>query len=314
MKRIGNLFNKICTIENFRLAYKRATKGKKNYKEVQQIEKFGVEQFLENLLEEVKTHKYKTSKYKVFNLKTGGKWREIYKLPMRDRIVQHALMNYMELIFRKSFITDTYSSIKERGLHKCLHRLQKALKDVENTKYCLKLDIKKFYPSINQELMKQAIRRKFKDKDLLMILDEIIDSTDKGVPIGNYTSQYFANFFLTPMDHWIKEQLKIKHYFRYCDDMIILGSNKQDLHNLQKLIQNYLLEIKLTLKSNYQVFPIDIRGIDFVGYVTKHSHTLVRKRTKHNFIKNRCHNNIYSYWGIFCHGNCLNLWNKYKLC
>lgn len=313
MKRIGNLFNKICTIENFRLAYKNATKSKKKYKEVQQIEKFGVEQFLENLLEEVKTHNYKTSKYKIFNLKTGGKWREIYKLPMRDRIVQHALMNYMEPIFRKSFITDTYSSIKNRGLHKCLHRLQKALKDVENTQYCLKLDIKKFYPSIDKELLKQCLRTKFKDKNLLMILDEIINSTDKGVPIGNYTSQYFANFFLTRMDHWIKEQLRIKYYFRYCDDIVILGNNKQKLHELRKIIEKYLSNIKLTLKSNYQVFPIEARGIDFVGYVTKHTHTLVRKRTKYNFIKNRCLTNIPSYWGIFCHGNCLNLWNKYKI-
>lgn len=201
MKRVGNLFNKICTIENFQLAYKNATRGKKKYKEVIQIEKYGVDKFLEKLLSEVKNHEYKTSKYHIFKLKTGGKWREIYKLPMRDRIVQHALMNYMEPIFRKSFITDTYSSIKGRGIHKCLRRVQRAMRDIENTKYCLKLDIKKFYPSIDQELMKECLRRKFKDKELLLMLDEIIDSTDRGLPIGNYTSQYFANYFLTEFDH-----------------------------------------------------------------------------------------------------------------
>lgn len=201
MKRIGNLFGKICTIENFQLAYKNATKGKKHYRDVKNIEKYGVDKFLEELLEEVRTHKYRTSKYHVFNLKTGGKVREISKLPMRDRIVQHALMNYIEPIFRKSFIKDTYSSIKGRGSHKCIHRIQYAMKDVENTQYCLKLDIRKFYPSIDQELMKQCLRRKFKDKELLAVLDEIVDSADKGVPIGNYTSQYFANYFLTEFDH-----------------------------------------------------------------------------------------------------------------
>lgn len=97
-------------------------------------------------------------------------------------------MNYIEPIFRKSFIVDTFSSIKGRGIHRGLKRLRKALKDVDNTKYCLKLDIKKFYPSINQTLLMNCIERKFKDKNLLTLLKEVITSCDKGVPIGNYTS------------------------------------------------------------------------------------------------------------------------------
>lgn len=316
MKRVGNLFNKICTIENFQLAYKNATRGKKKYKEVIQIEKYGVDKFLEKLLSEVKNHEYKTSKYHIFKLKTGGKWREIYKLPMRDRIVQHALMNYMEPIFRKSFITDTYSSIKGRGIHKCLRRVQRAMRDIENTKYCLKLDIKKFYPSIDQELMKECLRRKFKDKELLLMLDEIIDSTDRGLPIGNYTSQYFANYFLTEFDHWVKEQLNIKYYYRYCDDIVILESSKDTLRDILHKIDNYLINLKLNLKSNWQIFPIDSRFIDFVGYRINHNCTLVRKNIKYNFIK-KCNydKSIPSYYGIFCHANCLNLWNKYiKIC
>lgn len=138
-------------------------------------------------------------------------------------------MNVIEPIFRHSFIRDTYSSIKGRGTHDGLARVKKAMKDVPGTTYCLKLDIKKFYPSINKEILKQKIRTKFKDVDLLMLLDEIIDSCEHGVPIGNYTSQYFANFYLTRMDHWIKEELGIKYYFRYCDDIVILGSSKERL-------------------------------------------------------------------------------------
>lgn len=318
MKRHGNLFGKICTIENMRLAFKKATKGKKHYTEVQKWQ-INTEEKLQLLLEELKTHKYKTSKYHIFKLWSGGKEREIYKLPLRDRIVQHALMNYLEPLFRKSFITDTYSSIKGRGIHNALKRVKKAMKDCENTKYCLKIDIKKFYPSIDKGLLKQKIRTKFKDKDLLMVLDEIIDSTDKGVPIGNYTSQYFANFFLTAMDHWIKETLHIKYYFRYCDDIIILGSNKNELCNIFKQINVYINNIKLELKSNWQIFPVESRSIDFLGYKTRHNYVLVRKHTKHNFITkvNMYKDNprlqiVYGcYWGIFCHANCINLWFNY---
>lgn len=318
MKRTGNLFDKICTIENMRLAYKRATQGKKHYREVRELEK-DVEGNLQKLLEELKTHKYRTSKYHIFHMRTGGKVREIYKLPMRDRIVQHALMNYMEPVMRKTFVYDTYQSIKGRGIHMGLSRVQKALKDKKNTVYCLKLDIHKYYPSIDQTLMKQRLSKVFKDKDLLEVLYEIVDSTDKGVPIGNYTSQYFANLFLTPMDHWIKEQLKVKYYFRYCDDIVILSSSKDELRGLLEQINQYVKSLKLELKPNWQIFPVENRGINFIGYVIRHNYTLIRKTTKNNFIskitkklsfKDR-RSVLGSYWGIFCHADCTNLWQTY---
>lgn len=145
MKRKGYLFDKICTLENFVLALKNAVKGKKHYKEVQQIKEYGAGKFIKELLEEVKTHKYKTSEYHIFTMWSGNKLREIYKLPMKDRIVQHAIMNYIEPIFRESFIRDTYASIKGKGLHKCAHRIQRIIKPG----YCLKIDVRKFYPSID---------------------------------------------------------------------------------------------------------------------------------------------------------------------
>ena len=318
MKRINGLFDKICTEENILLAYRNATRGKKHYKDVIAFNK-DLKNNLKTLLIELKTLTYRTSPYYIFNLKTGGKVREIYKLPIRDRIAQHALMNYMEPIFRKSFIVDTYSSTKERGIHMGLRRLTKALKDKKNTVYCLKLDIHKFYPSINQELMKAALARKFKDKRLLIILEEIIDSTDKGVPIGNYTSQYFANFFLTPMDHWIKEVLRVKYYFRYCDDIVILGPTKEYLWNIFHKIQDYLKDIQLELKPNWQVFPVESRSVDFLGYKSRHEYILVKKYIKKNFINKLRQSNTFeskrnilgSYWGIFCHANCRNLWRTY---
>ena len=318
MKRLNNLFDKICTIDNLYLAYIKATKGKKYYKDVKEFEK-DLNHNLATLLKELQTLTYKTSEYHIFSLYSGGKIREIYKLPIRDRIAQHALMNYLEPIFRKSFIADTYSSIKERGIHMGLRRVTKALKDRENTEYCLKLDIHKFYPSIDKELMKATLERKFKDKRLLVILKEIVDSTDKGVPIGNYTSQYFANFFLSPMDHWIKEELRVKYYFRYCDDIVILGKTKEYLWNIFHKIKDYLENLHLELKPNWQVFPVEARSVDFLGYRSRHDYVLVRKHIKKNFIKKiknhkstkELQHTLGSYWGIFCHANCVNLWEKY---
>lgn len=115
-------------------------------------------------------------------------------------------------------------------------------------------------------MLKSILRRKLKDKRLLRLLDEIIDSAD-GVPIGNYLSQYFANLYLTYFDHWIKEQKRVKHYFRYADDIVILASDKSYLHSLMGEIRAYLGDLKLEVKGNWQVFPVAARGIDFVGYV-----------------------------------------------
>jgi hypothetical protein len=147
------------------------------------------------------------------------------------------------------------------------------------------MDIRKFYPSIKHDVIKEIIRKKIKDPKLLSILDEIIDSTD-GVPIGNYLSQYFANLTLAYFDHWLKEEVKCKYYFRYADDMVILSDSKEFLHKVLILIKLYLKHVlQLQLKDNYQIYPVDSRGVDFVGYVFYHSHTLLRKSIKLKMMK-----------------------------
>ena len=320
MKIYKHLSEKILTIENFRVAYKNATKGKRHYDEVKIIDK-DPETYLENLLEEVKSKRYKVSEYSVFQLYTGLKWREIYKLPMKDRIVQHAIMTYCEPIFRESFILDTYSSIKTRGIHLGLKRVKAALKDTEYL-YCLKLDIHKCYPSLDKEILKKKLNRKFNDKTLQWLFEVIIDSCEKGVPIGNYTSQYFNNFYFSDFDHWVKEVKRVKHYFRYCDDIVILGKTKEELHLLLKEIQSKMEELHVKLKDNYQVFSIAERGIDFLGYITKRTHTVIRKHIKLKFIDkvtsmnfeditDKDLNVLGSYWGILSHADCRHLWKKY---
>lgn len=135
----------------------------------------------------------------------------------------------MEDVWKRVFIKNTYSSIRGRGIHKCANDLYKDLQnDVYKTRYCLKLDIHKFYPSIDHDILYSIIQKKIKDKWLLKLLKGIIDSA-KGVPIGNYLSQFFANLYLAYFDHWIKEDVKCKYYYRYADDIVILDNNKDHL-------------------------------------------------------------------------------------
>jgi len=195
-------------------------------------------------------------------------------------------------IFINNFITQTYASIPKRGIHNALYTLRQYLKDEENTKYCLKIDIHHFYPSIDRKILKLLLRRKFKDNNILWLMDMIIDSMEgnKGIAIGSLFSQYAGNFYMSYFDHWIKEAKHIKYYQRYCDDMIFLSSSKQELHNLLKDINIYLdNNLNVELKPNYQIFPVDIRGIDFLGYRSFRHYTILRKSTYKNFKRKILH-------------------------
>lgn len=305
MKRKSNLYQQIYCIENLQKADSIARKGKSMQPGVIKHDK-NKEGNIQTLHEMLKNKTYKTSEYTTFTI-FEPKERLIYRLPyFPDRITHHAVMNIMEPIFVSTFTRDTYSCIKKRGIHAATAAVKFALWNENETQYCLKLDIKKFYPNVDHDILKQILRRKIKDKDLLWLLDEIIDSTD-GLPIGNYLSQYFANFYLTYFDHWIKEVKQVKHYFRYADDLVILAGDKPYLHNLLSEIREYMsVNLKLTIKNNYQVFPVDSRGIDFVGYVFRHTHTRLRKSIKQNFarmlVKNKNSQSIASYngWAAHC--------------
>ncbi|MGN6491200.1 MAG: reverse transcriptase domain-containing protein [Agriterribacter sp.] len=313
MKRIGNLFEKIVSVDNLHLADKNARKGK-GFQYGIKVHDRNREENINALHLSLVSKTYRTSEYTTFKV-YEPKEREVYRLPYYpDRIVHHAIMNIMEPIFVSVFTADTYSCIKRRGIHAAANNLKSALKDFSGTTYCLKLDIKKFYPSVDHAVLKHLLRRKVKDSDLLWLLDEIIDSA-MGLPIGNYLSQYFANFYLTYFDHWIKETKAVKYYFRYADDLVILHNDKQYLHSLLKDISRYLNEkLNLQVKSNYQVFPVESRSIDFVGYRFYHTHTLLRKSIKKNFARMLARRknpaSIASYWGWAKHADTKNLIKK----
>jgi len=279
-----------------------------------------------------KTYTVNPTDYKMFTKIDKGKVREIYKLDyFPHRILQHALLNVIEDILLKSFIDNTFSSIPNRGIHLALKRMSRDIQnDKEGTEYCLKMDVQKFYPSINQEINKKMYRFKFKDNDLLWLIDLLVDSMDgeTGIAIGSLFSQWAGNLHMSPFDHWIKEIKGVKYYYRYCDDLVILHHNKKFLKELMVDIEDYLcINLKLKIKDDKQIFPTRIRGVDFIGYRHFGDYILLRKTTALNMKRKLrrilikcekgclinhseyCCINSYKGWIKWCDGH--NLYKKY---
>jgi RNA-directed DNA polymerase len=285
MKRYGKLFDKIVHKQNILTAHNNAKKGKSKYAQVCYFQN-NIPKCVDNIHTILKNKTYRVSSYIKESRIERGKHRVIYKLPyINDRVIQHALLQVIQPILEETYIKDTYQSIKGRGVHKAKKRIQTFLKDKPNTKYCLKIDIKKFYPSVNNNILKQLIRKKIKCNDTLWLIDEIIDSTN-GLPIGNFTSQTFGNYYLSYFDHFIKEDLKVKYYIRYADDMIFFSNSKKELHNIFNDVKKYLSQkLDLEIKQNYQIFPTYTRGLDYLGFRFFKGYTLLRKSIKKNLLK-----------------------------
>jgi RNA-directed DNA polymerase len=322
MKRYGNLFEKICDIDNLMLAHQNARKGKSSYREVQMIDK-NPRYYAEILQKMLFDQNFKTSKYQIFWKDCGTKKRLIHKLPYwPDRIVQHAIMQILEPIWLPTLIRDTFQSIKGRGTHDARQRIQKIVRS-DDAVYCLNLDIKKFYPSVDNDLMKQIVRQKIKCKETLHLLDDIVDST-LGLPVGNYISQILGNVYLSSLDHYMKERLKVKYYYRYCDDIVIFAKTKEELHRIKDRLFSYIDNLRLEVKSNWQIFPLTKRPLDFIGWVFSKKSTRLRKRTAKRF-ETKCKqikrnhrrideqhalSSIMSYWGQIKYVNAKCLWKK----
>jgi len=281
LKRHGNLYEQVCDIENLRAALRSSSKTKKHIRSVKRVLE-NDEKYLHNLQELLLNEQFVNGKYHIFQLTERGKERTIHSLPFYpDRIVHHAIVQVCAPFWIKSFIRDTYASIPGRGIHDGVRRIQRIMPHCEGY-YVLKCDITKFYPSVDHQVLKDILRRQIKDPKLLRLLDIIVDS-GPGVPIGNYLSQYFGNLVLNPFDHWIKQDKRIKYYFRYCDDFVILHKSKEFLHELLIEIKEKLSECKLSVKNNWQVFPVNSRGIDFLGYRFWPRKTLLRKSSLRSF-------------------------------
>lgn len=318
MKRYGYLIEQVIEESNLMDAFDTVMRGKKRTRIVRYLKKTK-DSLLAKLAEEIKAGTYKPAGYREFEVLEHGKMREIQSLPFRDRIALHAIMNILGGIFSGMLIRNTFASLPGRGIHDGLRRVRKALKDIEATKYCLKIDIKKFYHSIDQDVLIDLLGRKIKDARFMAILVGIIRSYDTGLPIGYHSSQLLGNFYLFALDYYVKETLGVKYYFRYCDDIVILCSNKQDLHAMLEKMRTVIEgQLHLTVKSNYQVFPVEARGIDFLGYVIRHDYVLVRKHIKARVARKlhllksreRRHKVLASFWGWAKHCNSKHLFYK----
>lgn len=319
MKRYGYLIEKIVEESNLLEAFSMVMRGKKRSRTVRYFKK-NRDKILADLADEIKSGKYAPEGFREFEVEENGKVREIQSLPFKDRIALHAIMAvlYREVL-GGMMIRDTYASLPKRGIHDGLYRLRKALKDRSNTRYCLKLDLKKFYHSIDQDILIELLRRKIKDETLVQTLIRIIRSYGPGLAIGYHSSQLLGNFYLCLLDHYMKAELGVKYYFRYCDDIVVLGPDKAYLHDifakLRYLVKN---KLHLTIKQNWQIFPVEARGIDFLGYVTRHDYVLVRKHIKQK-VARRLHKVkskkrkfvvLASFWGWVKHCNGKHLFFK----
>lgn len=268
----------IANYGNLLIAHAHARKGKGHYSAVKRFEKNQTE-LLHKLESTILSGNFRTSKYKEKVINDSGKERLIAKLPYYpDRVTHWAIMQQLEEPLLLMFSPHSHAAIPNEGIHKALFHIRQMLLQHPELKFCLKIDVKKYFPHIDKEILKRMVRDLIDaDEGTYALLEENIDSYSQGIPIGNYTSQYWANFYLTPFDNELEKE---NQHDRYMDDCCILGRTAAELHKLRVEIVRYLRdELHLEIKENWQVFPIDSRGIDYVGYRTFSNRVLLRKST-----------------------------------
>lgn len=311
MKTYKNLYPNITSFTNLFLAAQNAQKGKTRYPEVSQFN-FRLEENLFQLKEELETKTYQPGTYRAFMI-SEPKERLISASPYRDRVVHHALCNIIAPLFEKTFIYDTYANRKGKGIHKALDRFQYYAKQYQ---YVLKCDIKKFFPSIDHEILKQELRWKIQCADTLWLMDSIINNSNeqephivyfpeddlftpytrrRGLPIGNLTSQWWGNIYLNRFDHFIKAQLKAPAYIRYVDDFVLFSNDKTTLHTWKKEIIIYLQRLRLLLHPHKSQIMVTKYGVPFLGFkVYPHYKVVLKNNTKRytRLIRKRLHQAI----------------------
>ena len=301
MKTYTDLYGEIISLPNLYKAYESAKRGKSKKFRIIEFEK----DLHENLLElhfELLEKKYAPRPYKMFFVQDYKK-RKILVPSFRDQIVHHALFLFLEQIYELSFIHDSYACRKGKGTHKAFSRLRKLMFKHKPSDYFMKCDISKYFYSIDQYVLKKIIKKKVNDDETLWLIYKIIDSHSeeqipahvengsekvrkKGLPIGNLTSQLFANIYLNELDFFVKHKLKIKHYVRYVDDFIIFGKDYSVLKKCLCEIQSYLHDSLFLRLENKKVQTNKVSfGIDFCGYVARKNYVRVRARNSRRYIK-----------------------------
>ena len=267
MKRYGNLFEEVVSFENLVVAAKRAFRGKKDKARVAQFY-FDMENELLCIREELQNKMYMPRPLWIFQIREP-KVREIGASDFRDRVVHHAVCNIIEPILERGYVHHSYACRAGKGTHRAVRQAQIFSR---KNRYYLKCDIRQYFGSIDRNILKEIIVSKFKDPDLIWLLNTIIDSAHsdqpgKGIPIGSLTSQHFANLYLDRLDHYIKDYLRVRSYLRYMDDFILFCAEKTDLHSLHISIMNFLHdELELELKEKATMLAPAQDGIPFLGF------------------------------------------------
>ena len=282
-----NIFDNIISLNNLFFAWREFKEGKLQKIDVQSFKNnFGEK--LSEIHNKLKNKTWIPDDYTSFYIK-DPKLRNIHKASVRDRVLNQAVFRILYKIFDKSFIFDSYSSRTGKGTHGAVYRLNNFIrKESDNYRsnvFVLKCDVQKFFDSVSHDILLKLIENKISDKDVLWLINKIIKSfkkyPNKGIPLGNVTSQLFANIYLNELDQFMKHKLKIKYYVRYCDDFVILSKDEKYLRNLIKETNYFLKE---NLKINLHPGKVSIKkvdqGIDFLGYVSFYHHRVLRTRTK----------------------------------
>lgn len=283
MKRQGNLMSEITEVDNLMLAFCKARRGKLHKPEVIEYSLNVVENLL-NLREKLINETLKVGNYHYFEIYDPKK-RKICAASFEERVVHNAIINVCKDRFERNLIFDTYATREGKGVYAAINRARVA---VHKYPYVAKLDVRKYFDSINHNVLKAKLLRIFKDKKLLCLLNSIIDSyqtaPSTGIPIGNLTSQYFANFYLSDLDHFVKEKLKVPIYVRYMDDILLTADSRENLKRVVVEIKNFLeRELFLELKSA-QICNVN-SGVSFLGYTLFPDFILLNRRSKLRLIK-----------------------------
>lgn len=308
-------FEEIVSLENLLLAWKEFVIGKKLRKDVQEFELHLMRNIIA-LHTDVKNKTYKHSSYQAFNI-SDPKPRNIHKASVRDRLVHHAVYRILYPFFDKKFIADSYSCRIGKGTHKALETFQsfyyKVSQNNTKTVWVLKCDVKKFFASIDQNILLEILRGYVIDKDIVWLLSQIIrsfHSTKKGIglPLGNLTSQLLVNIYMNELDQFMKHRIRATYYIRYADDFVILSSEKERLSSTLLRIHDFLLiRLKLKLHPDKVFIKTVASRVDFLGWVNFPHHRVLRTVTKRRMMKNLSESPKAgakpSYLGLLTHGN-----------
>lgn len=308
-------YSQLISIENLFQAWEEFKKGKRNKLDVQFFER-NLEDNLFDLHYLLRSKTYKHGRYQEFYV-NDPKRRHIHKAEVCDRIGHHLLYKYLYELFDKTFIYDSYSCRLNKGTHKAVKRLEKFTrllsKNYRQDFWALKLDIKQFFASVDHKILTNIIKSRVIDEDVRWLVDKILSSFQsqekeaKGIPLGNLTSQIFANIYMNKLDQFIKHNLKIKYYLRYADDFIILDKNRAFLYRCINTLKQFLSEeLKLELHPNKSIFRRFKWGIDFCGYIVLPYYILPRTKTKRRIFKKilrteTANQSLQSYLGYFSH-------------